>query len=326
MRRLHILLDGLPRPDDPAGWLNRHAASLHTLLARGRALPGEASLSLAIARAFGLGPGLPIAPHTLAMDGLSPDDALWLRADPVSIQFHQDQLVPLGPERLDVQRDEADALIAGLQGHFAAQGLVFHAPVPQRWYLRLNEGEVLPEAEPLDAVAGRPLQHHLPRGPAAAVWCRRLNEVQMLLHDHPINRAREASGKWPINGVWFWGGGRHTSLERPPYAMLAARHALAHALARAAGMRCAQPDRLDSLQGAEAAMVILELPAADDAEMLTQALQLTEQRWFRPALRALRRRAIGSMRLECTGPWAACWELTPLSAYRFWQRALQHTA
>ncbi|MGQ9686019.1 MAG: hypothetical protein ACUVT2_06895 [Thiobacillaceae bacterium] len=326
MRRLHILLDGLPGPDDPAGWLDRHAPSLHTLLARGRALPGETSLSRALAREFGLGPDLPIAPHTLAMDGLSPDDALWLRADPVCIQFHQDQLVPLGPERLDVQRDEADALIADLQGHFAAEGLVFHAPVPQRWYLRLNEGEALPEAEPLDAVEGLPLQYHLPRGPAAAVWHRRLNEVQMLLHDHPVNRAREADGRWPINGVWFWGGGRHVPLAPPPLKRLAARHVLAQALAGAAGMHCAEPEGLDALLGAEAAMVILELPAWGDAERLTQALQQTEQRWFRPALSALRRGAIRSLGLTCTAPWRISRELTPLSTYRVWQRALKRTA
>lgn len=326
MRRLDVLLDGLPGPVGPAGWLERHAPSLLRLLARSRALPGETSLSRAIGRAFGLGPDLPIAPHTLAMDGLSPDDALWLRADPVSVQFHQDQLVPLGPERLDVQRDETDALIADLQRHFAAEGLVFLAPVPQRWYLRLNEVETLPEAEPLDAVEGLPLQHHLPRGPAAAVWRRRLNEVQMLLHDHPINQAREADGRWPINGVWFWGGGRHVPLALPPGTRLAARHALAQALAGAAGMHCAEPEGLYALQDAEAAMVILELPAGGDAERLTQALQRTEQRWFRPALRALRRGAIRSLGLTCTGPWRMRRELTPLATYRVWQRTLNQTA
>lgn len=323
MRRLDILLEGLP--SGSVGWLGRHAPSLLKLLARGRALPGETSLSRAIGLALGLGPNLPIAPYTLAMDGLSPDDALWLRADPVSVQFHQDQLVPLGPERLDVQRDEADALIADLNAHFAVEGLVFHAPVPQRWYLRLHEGEVLPEAEPLDAVEGRPLQHHLPRGPAAAVWRRRLNEVQMLLHDHPVNQAREAEGRWPINGVWFWGGGRYAPLTPPPGTQLVARHTLAQALAEAAGMHCAEPEDLAALQDAEAAVVVLALPAASDAEALKQALQQMEQRWFRPALRALRWGAIKSLRLTCTGPWGMSRKLTPLSTYRVWQRTLKQT-
>jgi hypothetical protein len=147
-----------------------------------------------------------------------------------------------------------------------------------------------------------------------------MNEIQMLLHDHPVNRAREADGKWPINSVWFWGGGRHLPLEAPPFSQLAAGHALARALAQAAGMDCAHPDRLDRLHEGEAAMVILELPTGADPAMLAGALHAVEEKWFRPALSRLRRRAIRSMHLVCTGTSPASRELTPLSVYRFWQR------
>ncbi len=320
MKRLHVILDGLPGQGGLAGGVRRHAPSLALLLARGRTLPAQSSLSASIAGAFGLGRDLPVAPHTLAGDGITPDDALWLRADPVSLQFYQDQLVLLGPDRLHVQRDEADALMSALQGYFDDEGLAFHAPRPQRWYLRLHADETLPHVDPLDAVVGRPLEHHLPRGPAAAVWRRRMNEIQMLLHDHPVNRVREAAGKWPINSVWFWGGGRHAPLPPPAFSLLAAQHPLAHALAQAARMNCADPDRLESLDDAEAAMVILELPAGDDADVLAAALRRMEERWFGPALRRLRRCAVGRMRLECTGTWSLSRELTPLSVYRLWQR------
>lgn len=320
MRRLHVILDGLPKPFELTGGLHRYAPSLSALLATGRSLPGEASLSSAIAKVFGLDRGLPIAPHTLAMDGLTPDEAVWLRADPVSLQFYQDRLVLMGPDQLDVRQDEADAVVATLQGHFRDEGLRFFAPTPQRWYLQPNGSEPLPDAAPLDAVVGRALEHHLPRGPAASVWRRRMNEIQMLLHEHEVNRAREAAGKWPINSVWFWGGGRHVPIVPPAFSRLAARHPLAHALAMAADMSCAEPDRLDGLSDCEAAMVILELPGRDDAQMLVDALRESEEKWFRPALRRLRRRAIRSMRLECTGTSTESRELTPLSVYRFWER------
>lgn len=320
MKRLHVILDGLPRPGHLAGGVRRYTPSLTILLARGRALPAETSLSASIARAFGLGRDLPIAPHTLVRDGLTPDDALWLRADPVSLQFYQDQLLLLGPDQLHVQRDEAHAVVTELQRYFADEGLSFHAPRPERWYLRLNASEALPDADPLDAVVGRPLEHHLPRGPAATIWRRRMNEIQMLLHDHPVNRVREAAGRWPINSVWFWGGGRHIPLQPPTFSQLAARHPLAHALAEAAGVNCTDPDRLESLPDGEAAMVILELPTGEDAEMLTAALRRLEERWFGPALRGLRRCAVRHMRLECTGTSSQSRELTPLSVYRFWQR------
>lgn len=320
MKRLHVILDGLPRPGELAGGVRRYAPSLSVLLARGRALPAETSLSAAIARAFGLGRDLPIAPQTLAMDGLTPDAALWLRADPVSLQFYQDQLVLLGPDQLDVQRDEADAVVADLQGYFDEEGLAFHAPRPERWYLRLNGRAALPDTDPLDAVVGRPLEHHLPRGPAATVWRRRMNEIQMLLHDHPVNRAREMAGKWPINSVWFWGGGQHTPLPAQAFSRLAARHPLARALAEAAGIPCAEPDGLHALPEREAAMVILELPMRGDAEIVAYELQRLEQAWFRPLLRALLRGGVKHLALQCTGDRTERRELTPLSAYRLWQR------
>jgi hypothetical protein len=40
------------------------------------------------------------------------------------------------------------------------------------------------------------------------LWRTRMNEIQMLLHDHPVNQAREARGERAINGLWCWGGGK----------------------------------------------------------------------------------------------------------------------
>ncbi len=36
----------------------------------------------------------------------------------------------------------------------------------------------------------------------------------MLLHDHPVNEARERRGEPPINAVWLWGGGRLAAPDR----------------------------------------------------------------------------------------------------------------
>lgn len=314
------MLDGLPKAGALTLALRRHAPSLAMLLARGRTLPGQNCLSAAIAYAFGLEAGAPIAAYTLAMDGMNPEQALWLRADPISLHFYQDQLVALGPDRLGVDQTEANALIAMLQSHFEAEGLSFYAPTPSRWYLRLSASEPAPEADPLDVIDGRAVAQHLPRGPAAALWRRRLNEIQMLLHAHPVNQRREAVGKWPINSVWFWGAGRYRPVVPPDYGLLAARHPLALALAKAAGLSCIEPQRLNVLDEAESAMVILHLPAGEAEDSLAAALAQWEHNWFRPILSALRRRSLGQVRLECTGALSASCDLTPWSVYRFWRR------
>jgi hypothetical protein len=32
-------------------------------------------------------------------------------------------------------------------------------------------------------------------------------EIEMWLHDHPVNAARSRRGEWPVTGLWLWGGG-----------------------------------------------------------------------------------------------------------------------
>lgn len=38
-------------------------------------------------------------------------------------------------------------------------------------------------------------------------------EIQMLLHNHPVNVAREHSGKALVSSLWFWGSGSSQSLD-----------------------------------------------------------------------------------------------------------------
>ena len=38
-------------------------------------------------------------------------------------------------------------------------------------------------------------------------WHSILNEIQMVLHEHPVNEAREGRGEPPVNSVWLWGAG-----------------------------------------------------------------------------------------------------------------------
>jgi len=89
---------------------------------------------------------------------------------------------------------------------FAGQGMEFFAPHPQRWYVRLDRLSLM-RTTPLSQVIGGDVRKALPLGEDAAHWHQVFNEIQMLLHTHPLNEAREARGEPAINSVWFWGGG-----------------------------------------------------------------------------------------------------------------------
>ena len=151
----------------------------------------------------------PVAAVTHAHDVGIANTGWWLRADPVSLRPAGDRLLMLGNHALSMQADESAALGSELHDLFAARGFEFSTPHPKRWYLRLTQNPLVTMAA-LDDVVGHDIMHHLPQtqdAREAARWRNLLNEVQMQLHNSPINQARAARGEMPINSVWFWGGG-----------------------------------------------------------------------------------------------------------------------
>ncbi len=129
----------------------------------------------------------------------------WLRADPVCLVPDRDDLVMVADEP-PLNMAESTSLRETLNAHFAADGWSLEARSPNRWFLRLDEPAAV-ETTPPASVMGQGIRPHLPRGGDAAYWQRALNEAQMLLHDHPVNRQREAEGRPAVNSIWFWGGG-----------------------------------------------------------------------------------------------------------------------
>jgi len=51
------------------------------------------------------------------------------------------------------------------------------------------------------------LRHDMPAGNEALLWQRLLTEIQMILHNHPVNQQRQRQGYKAINNVWLWGEG-----------------------------------------------------------------------------------------------------------------------
>ncbi|MCS6785492.1 MAG: hypothetical protein NZ524_00445 [Thiobacillaceae bacterium] len=296
----------------PSDW-PRQAPALARLLARGRQLAAEVSLTRLIARAFGLDDGDGLAAHSLKAEGLAAQGSAWLRADPVALHFVQDRLVFLHPADTPLQPAEADALAATLRPYLAAEGLELFTPHPQRWYLRLPAAFTAPQAAPPDALAGRAVEAHLPRGMDAAGWRRRLTELQMLLHDHPVNRAREAAGLPVINSLWFWGGGRPRPPTSPGVTRVLANHPLACALAATSGIGCSPPEPEQLARGRTPAMVILQ------GQVGTQ-LSEWDAHWFAPILLGLQRGRWREVSVYCTHPLTAASRLHTWDAYRFWRR------
>jgi len=213
-------------PTAPARYLQR-------LLARGNStrFPPLATEHW-LCQAFEVQPCLdwPVAGLTALIDGLPAQSAYWLRADPVHLQLHRDRMAVLAAPALQLTQDEADALSATLNAHFVGETLHIQAVQPARWYVTCPAGleRALP---PPSRVAGRAL----PGEPLPAPWHRRLTEIQMLLHEHPVNRAREARGEPAVNSLLLWGCGRRPVVPGRHYSQVWSTDALANALAVQSG-------------------------------------------------------------------------------------------
>lgn len=282
---------------------------------------GDASEALAARYGIERQTDWPLAAVRLAALGVDPGGAYWLAADPVTLSVGRDE-VRLAGIVDDLELADAVQLVATLNAHFRSDGLAFVAPRPDALFVRADPPPRL-LTHALSATAGRPLRELLPEGPDAATWRRWQSEIQMLLHAHPVNVARERTGRPPANSLWFSGGGvmpAHPLQGRSirTYANSGIAVALAaHARAPARAL----PERLD---------VVLD--AADPAETIVVALErghdaaALETAWMAPAWHALSRGRLRVVAIISDGAGrSVTWEARRPGpgqrlAARFWRR------
>ena len=269
------------------------------------------------------------AVHSLAADGGEPGDGYWARADPCSLRVTRDAVVPLDSAMFDISRTEAEALVEHLNRHFADRGLVFHPLQPERWYVRIEAP--WPHVAPsLSAARGRPVVVRPGADPDAARSAALANEIQMALHEHPANEARERRGEPPVNAVWLWGGGRFARPAARPFRRVRTRDPLAAGLALGSGAAvfplAEGAERWLLASGTEGVELLvldaLRDPASyGEIEDWRARLGTLERDWFAPLADALARGRIGMITLHAIGAGGTLdAETTRQDLRRFWRR------
>jgi hypothetical protein len=236
--------------------------------------------------------------------GLVTGGAYWLAADPVTLVVGRDDVAFSGIVD-DLTITDAAALVATLNAHFAADDIELVAPKPDAMFARLAAAPRL-ATHPPAVTPGRPLRLRLPEGPDAPKFRRWQSEIQMLLHEHPVNVERAKNGRPAVNGVWFSGGGVLPPRPSPsPHTCTFANAGIAVALASHAKAP-AQP-----LPASAAA----SLDGAGDAELLVVALASDvdvaqiDRLWAAPARDALARGRLEQITIlaQDAGD-AICWQ------------------
>ncbi len=173
----------------------------------------EDSLSMPHERAWAAALGwrapdgaLPWAARQAALDGLDLGASVWGELTPVHWRIGSDGVHLVDPAALALSESDSRALLAAVQPLFAGEGYTLLWGAPLRWYAAHPSLQGLATAS-IERAIGRNIDRWLPRDAAGKGLRRLQNEVQMLLHDHPLNDAREAAGALPVNSFWLSGCG-----------------------------------------------------------------------------------------------------------------------
>jgi len=248
---------------------------------------------------------LPVAALTRPVDGADGAQAEpghWLRADPVHLQADLYRLILQAAPPLDP--DETAQLRTAFNNSFADSGLSLETPTPTRWYLRCSQAPALRTC-PLSMALGQDIAQRLPQGPDAKHWHALLTECQMLLHQLPLNQARENHGLATVNSLWLWGGGTLPGqAPQAPYEDIYGNEILLRGLTRWRGAAL-NPLPANATEWLEIAtgnsLIVLVLPSLQQQDGPESLVQL-EHDWFAPLLRALQRKRIECLQLlPCDG-------------------------
>ncbi len=170
--------------------------------------PHERALARAIGWRVAEDAPLPWAARAARADGIDIGSAAWGLLTPTHWRVGADAIHLADPRALALDEVASRALFDAVRPLFESIGFTMAWGAPLRWYASHALLATLRTAS-LDRVIGRNVDRWLPRQPEAKLVRRLQNEVQMLLHTHPINAKREAAGALPVNSFWLSGCGAY---------------------------------------------------------------------------------------------------------------------
>lgn len=274
----------------------------------------------------------PVAALTATVDGLTTETDWWLRADPIHLQMQRNSTRVLAAPALTLSEEEAAALSATLNTHFNTDNITIHPAQPLRWYIRQAES-IEVSAPTLSAVAGQPLRGAPLKGAHASPWHRVLTEAQMVLHEHPVNQAREARGLPAVNSLLLWGVGRKPTVPGRHFSDVWSDDALATALAVQSGANCAAaPANAATWFGRRwdsGSRHLITLDRAHHAaryggpDAWIKAVAALEELWFVPLWSALNAKTLRELVIVASGA-GQCLRCTvrPADKLKFWRSPL----
>jgi hypothetical protein len=256
----------------------------------------------------------PAGPCLRALHTAAVPEGTWGCARPVHLITAIDHL-QLAHGRLVIDAAESARLIGDVNGHLEGRGMRLHVSgASADWQLECAEPLECTSVEPDDA-SGRNLRELMPGGRDGARVRSLMNEMQMLLHEHPVNTARAMRGLPVINSLWLWGIGSVGKVSPSHLPPLYTDDAWLAGLWRLHGAVAQSVDEFAAagLPGMEALVACSSMPGSDPAAALTSV----ESACFAPAMDRLLHRANTGISMLLGDRTVA---LDGRARYRVWRR------
>ncbi len=293
---------------------------LETLLARGNCLErGDWHEWICRRVALGARGRIPIAPIARFAHQQTPTAGqLWL-AQCVHLEAGVDRVYLRNASPPSFSAEEWQAIESGFNRSFATSGQSLIEGRGSCAYLACEQPLDVETRDPA-RVRGSDIHAALPSGPDAVAAKRLLTEIQMWLHEHPVNMRREERGVETVNAMWIWGGGHLP--DRGAAAVLPALYGddpfLDGLWRLQGGAGFHLPASLDAVDLATNEAIVVALQSTPDAaQSHAQCMMALEQDWFAPAVAALRGGQLSRIQLHANDRLVA---LDRSGLWRIWRR------
>lgn len=232
----------------------------------------------------------------------------WLHADPVTIIT--DHKTAFLVDRVNLTEEETMLLLLDLNEFFYKDDYILFAPEAHTWLLNIP---LLPALKtiPVIEMLGVDIAEKLPQGEDQARWHTLFTEIQMLLHNHPVNQKRREQQLATVDALWFWGEGalpQHTST------IWTAVYSDDRSIK---GLCDLTSVSFEWLPDSFSDMADTFYPDSENLIILSHDLEMQqiEQEWLQPIIEALKNRAIESLTLILP---KQAYRITPKLLNRWW--------
>ncbi|MCW8922242.1 MAG: hypothetical protein OQK69_01240 [Gammaproteobacteria bacterium] len=251
------------------------------------------------------------------------DQGHWFHADPVHLQVDMDHAILRDSHGLDLTLPESEALVGELNAHFDEQGIRFLMHNKDSWCLNIS-GHQNVSTTAVSEVISRNVYAFMPQGEDALFWKKIMNEVQMLLHQSPINEKRQQNGRLPVNGAWLWGEGKLPARTCTQEMAVYTRHSIVKGLAVLNDLNCHSisnvQDFFDDVSNESNSLLVLDglFNVTCYGDVMAWQLTLDElyAHWLLPILSWAVKNKIQVNLYPCNG---VCYQISSRNKFRFFR-------